>query len=154
MRRYAPVRTVTEEIRRSSAPPLPLPPLVCRALPSVILSEVEGSPRSDAPSFSFLCHPERSRGTPDLRRVPVAPTVGESLPGALPKGQRVPTRRMRALARTQLHHLRPLPDSNSLSLYRERVRVRDLCAAQLPAAPHILVRRERLRFSRLRTHSS
>jgi hypothetical protein len=63
---------------------------------------------------------------------------GESLPRALPKGQRVPTRRMRTLAPIQFHRLRPLSDSNSLSLYRERVRVRDLCAAQLPAAPHIL----------------
>ena len=56
---------------------------------------------------------------------------GESLPRALPKGQRVPTRRMRALAPIQLHRLHPLPDSNSLSRCRERVRVRDICAAQL-----------------------
>jgi hypothetical protein len=32
--------------------------------------------------------------------------------------------------------------SNSLSLCRERVRVRDICAAQLPGAPHILAARE------------
>ena len=32
--------------------------------------------------------------------------------------------------------------SNSLSLYRERVRVRDICAAQLSEAPHILAARE------------
>jgi hypothetical protein len=42
---------------------------------------------------------------------------------------------------------RPLSDSlslfsNSLSRCRERVRVRDICAAQLPGAPHILAARK------------